>query len=1526
MSIQRSVPKVMVLVCLILFLPAYFLFAQDLQVKVTQKPVQGVPLEKGSLSPISNDVAAQVKSANVDKLKTALRSSPEQIIPTVIEQAVTTVTKNRDIEKTPFEREQAAKRKLTSTKSQLKAYTIELTLTSSEEVEQARRTGIINPEPGIQRVTVEKFVLHDLEEKGLSYKIIGGVSEFVAQVIPGQTTPWSISKQLGGSTYLLWDPNPNYFLASGASVWVTWTVTSAPADAKVTSVSYRTWVGEEDSGETDFWCSDYVIALSSEPHGQDNSFYRAWDRDGSHSDQNEDDDSEDNYNIYLNWRSTSVFNGEYANQKWYAYFGDEVGIDDGQINYIEIYVYWELPNLIADYTPSGWDAPIIASSEPGTHIIGPDNTALATTYIDFAFINRDADISSDKRLYVYLYSDGGYLNGWYWDGIPQNYYGWVQDYEATFTEGFHTLKTSVDVTDAVEESNEGDNVYEKQYHWRTEDFLRVHEPDGGEIWDVGSTHEIIWYSAGTSGKVNIEYSTNGGASWMTIISNTDDDATHYWTIPNTPSTNCLVRVTDVSGPLTDHSDDPFTIRSIGESISVTSPDGGENWHTGSVHEITWNSSGTSGNVKIEYSINGGSNWSMISSSTQDDGSYFWTIPNTPSSNCFVKITDTDGSPSDQSNSAFSIVEKKRYLAVHIPSGVSAPTIDGNLNDAAWSYANGPEVLARGGIPDDFLTPWNNFSDNRVTWKAVWNSSTNLLYIAVEVQDDVAGAVDNDSENLWQDDTIEMYTDGNKSGGDYNGTYGEAQHWLIRRDNAKHLDFLSGYYTGSAISSAIQFGANGNWVLELSMTVYNYYPSTVKQLAVYDVLGWEVWYNDSDNQHQEGGNWARDHQVGWGYSGFAYYNADFFHEIELRPAEQTPYITVIVPNGGEVWDVGTPQDILWSSSGTSGNVKIEYSTNGGSSWSNITTSTPDDGSFPWTVPNTPSTNCLVKVTDTDGSPYDQSNGVFEIRLIQQHFTPVWTGYPFQPMTIYCTKAMLSGQSLVAGDEVGVFDGTKCVGTKVLSQSPSSSNPVEIICSKDDGSGNGFTEGNTIVFKVWDQSATSEFNTSAQFIDLQTSQPISPVPFTALGTAAVELAASTFVTQSIPLKTGWNIFSLAVIPQGSHDMLDVLSPILNNLVKVIDEQGHSIVKLFGSWTNSIGDWQPTEGYYINVNQDVTLQVTGTEIVTPLSIPLNAGWNIISYPCLSHSQNALNAVQPLISSGNLVKVIDEQGHSIVKIFNNWSNSIGDMLPGEGYYVNVNATSSLTISCGGAALAANPADQLQSQKPKHFQLEFIGYPYEPMNIFVIDVRVDGENLIAGDEIAVYAGDRCVGVSVLNSPLSIDNPIEIIARQDDGNGNGFKAGDHITFRLWRSNTGEELFIDGSGIQYFAPDRAESIAAQAFEGLGTAVAAINLTTTSVTENAAMPQRYQLYQNHPNPFNPTTTISYDLPEATDVRLEIFDLQGNIVRQLVNGHRDAGHQTIEWDGRNSYGVRVVSGIYFYKLVSGKFVDTKKMILTK
>ena len=106
----------------------------------------------------------------------------------------------------------------------------------------------------------------------------------------------------------------------------------------------------------------------------------------------------------------------------------------------------------------------------------------------------------------------------------------------------------------------------------------------------------------------------------------------------------------------------------------------------------------------------------------------------------------------------------------------------------------------------------------------------------------------------------------------------------------------------------------------------------------------------------------------------------------------------------------------------------------------------------------------------------------------------------------------------------------------------------------------------------------------------------------------------------------------------------------------------------------------------------------------------------------------------------------------------------------------------------------------------------------------------------------------------------------------------------------------------------------------------NHLLTNVEENEKIPIEFLLYQNYPNPFNPTTTIKYSIPKLSFVTIKIYDVLGSEVATLVNEEKPAGTYEIEFNGHSDEGQNLTSGVYFYSLRAGSFVQTRKMILIK
>lgn len=190
-------------------------------------------------------------------------------------------------------------------------------------------------------------------------------------------------------------------------------------------------------------------------------------------------------------------------------------------------------------------------------------------------------------------------------------------------------------------------------------FIKVDVPNGGENWQIGSQHNIVWHAQNFSGPVKIEYSTDGGANYSVIENSYDGLPPYTWTIPSAVTSSCVVSISDpTDGDPKDISDAVFTISTGGAgtaSITLDIPNGGENWMVDSKHYIVWHAENYTGPVNIEYSIDSGASYNAIESSYSGPSSYEWTIPNSPSTNCVIRIAEPSFyEPVDTSNAVFTI--------------------------------------------------------------------------------------------------------------------------------------------------------------------------------------------------------------------------------------------------------------------------------------------------------------------------------------------------------------------------------------------------------------------------------------------------------------------------------------------------------------------------------------------------------------------------------------------------------------------------------------------------------------------------------------------------------------------------------------------------------------------------------------------------------------------------------------------------------------------------------------------------------
>ncbi|WP_206082202.1 PKD domain-containing protein [Maribellus sediminis] len=535
---------------------------------------------------------------------------------------------------------------------------------------------------------------------------------------------------------------------------------------------------------------------------------------------------------------------------------------------------------------------------------------------------------------------------------------------------------------------------------------------------------------------------------------------------------------------------------------------------------------------------------------------------------------------------------------------------------------------------------------------------------------------------------------------------------------------------------------------------------------------------------------------------------------------------------------------------------------------------------------------------------------------QHFHTAWEGsLGTDHMNIYALEAKIEGVDLVVGDEVGVFDGELCVGYGKVTQIINEQAELSIVVSRNDGSGNGFTPGNEISYRLWDCSEQVEFVADhIQCFDEQGIQ-INCSAFEAGGTANVKLDVSSQVCVTSGLDAGWNLFSSPIEPDSSDLQWNFQILIdYESLVKIQDERGYSLEDrgIYGGWQNDIGDIRPTEGYKVKLSYADSTWICGRPVQYPYPIHLFADWNIIGYPQLQ-SFNAMDIIQSLIDNGNLIKVQDEQGNAIENwgIYGGWQNMIGNFSPSEGYKIKVAEMDTLWIYESYPKSIATVIAPIPTQ---HFKTGISGNGVDHMNFNLVELPAD--LLSISDEIAVYDGTSCVGAVVITEDNLSNGMVSIPASATDESGTpGFNEGDDFNLRFWQSAQNREIEIETehiSGPEHFTKHESVmlSLEKSALTDLG------DITGNGMTNVTC----------YPNPFERELVIEVNLSGESEVEIKVVNQTGQLVASLINKEQLSGgiHQYY-WNTKNE-STPVAPGIFYILTTIDNVQYNSKVILTR
>ena len=477
--------------------------------------------------------------------------------------------------------------------------------------------------------------------------------------------------------------------------------------------------------------------------------------------------------------------------------------------------------------------------------------------------------------------------------------------------------------------------------------LMVLAPNGGEEIEGGTEFEIQWYSKDIAA-VKLEYSVNNGLNWTTISENLTNTGVYLWNpVPTIPSGLAKVKITDVNNSANvDESDTTFTI--LPESnITITSPTSGEQWKSGTTQIIQWTSKNVA-NVNIDYSTNNGANWTQIATSIPSNGSYSWLVPEHNSSLCNIRITDaSDGRPINIMEQPFTIYTGEDVLEVYTPNGGESWEI-GTEQEINW-FAFGVSSLKI-----DYTTnngqSWDTIVNSVLNtgsyyWKEIPNEPTSLAKIRISDASDGDPVDESDAVfTIAQESQIEVVE---PNGGEQ-----------LQAGTTTNITWTSTNVEDVKIEYTTNNGASWKVITEST-------PS----------IGFFVWEGLPDISSQQCRVRVSDATDG--------IPSDISNANFTITNQVVETLTILSPNGGEEWQSGVSEVILWESSGVD-SVKIEYSTNNGTSWITVVESIENSDAYTWNpVPDVDDFKraSKIRISDAeDGKPVDESNGTFTIKPI------------------------------------------------------------------------------------------------------------------------------------------------------------------------------------------------------------------------------------------------------------------------------------------------------------------------------------------------------------------------------------------------------------------------------------------------------------------------------------------------------------------------------------------------------------------
>lgn len=984
-------------------------------------------------------------------------------------------------------------------------------------------------------------------------------------------------------------------------------------------------------------------------------------------------------------------------------------------------------------------------------------------------------------------------------------------------------------------------------------------------------------------------------------------------------------------------------------IALTSPIGGENWTGGSQQTVNWNSSNITENVAIKLSTDGGSTYSTtLLANTANDGTEQITLPSLTATNttCRIKVESVgDASVFGASSNNFTISEiQYLYLTKGTKGGsdkdVFRMKMDGSELESIYDD-NG--ICQHVQVSNDasklvFTSNASTSAKNEIF--LLNSSSSNVLQLTS--YNDTYGTHDPrffNTTKIWFDrspvagvqEWWEMNLDGtakvqksnwqsiNKQSQrfDFNNTFTKIVYekgnpsWAPSHDIFISNIDLTGEQqltSNSTYSGQPEFSQDGSKIVFIESLTDNI--SNVWIMNIDGSSKTNLTNHSVSNTHVYSAIFSNDGSKII-YSVFNGTQSDIFSmdidgNNKLNLTNTTDYdeivwsvggkfiptplktITVTAPNGGENWLSGSTQTVTWNSTNVTGNVAIKLSTDGGSTYtSTLVANSANDGTEQITLPTLTTTNttCRIKVESvSDVSVFGSSAANFTITIINGWSLPV-------TIKDQCNQ----GGDFILGVNSSATNGIDVgLGEGALPPTPPSgvfdarfelSNGLEF--STKDLRPDGQTINWIIKFQPsscgypvtlsWDPTKLPAG--SFYLKDLVTGTIVNvnmksqnSYSVTNSAITSLKISFSKQVCKDIVIKSGWNIIALPI------QALDMTKATL------FPEASSP------AWKYSNGYQQETnlivgKGYWVRYPNDKTISICGSNPST-ITIPVLKGWNLVG----------VYDFNVLVSS-----IATEPANITNTSFYGYDN--GYKVPttletGKGYWIRVTEDGVLKLSNSAPKLSERNSMLAEITKQSK-------------------ARITIKDALGNQEV-LYLTEKSLQSEELDLPPTPPNGIFDVRWTNDSKANSLTNNPQLVVNS--AVYPIEITVNGTDLTLLDAIGGSTLNNVVKNGNKITISnpAINSILVSAVE---IPNKYALEQNYPNPFNPVTNIKYAIPVKGNVQLRVFDVLGKVVTEIVNEEQEAGSYSVQFDSSN-----LSSGVYYYQIRAGNFVETKKLILLK